>query len=84
MNAPNGYVRWNCEMTDTFGGEANYSWVRRGTTLIPSGASRLAVVRRVKRELGISGIRCRVSDLGDTLELRPYGQCTVAFATVEV
>ena len=77
------YVTWNVELTDTFGGEANYAWVRRGTTLLREGASRLAIVRAVKRELGISGTRCRVTDHGDMLELKPYGTCTVAFATVQ-
>ena len=84
MNAPNGYVRWNCEMTDTFAGEANYSWVRRGTTLIREGASHLAIMRKVKAELGLSGVRCRVCDHGNMIELKPYGQCTVSFASVEV
>ncbi len=78
-----GYVSWNVELTDTFGGEANYAWIRRGTTLVREGASRLAIVRAVKRELGISGTRCRVTDHGDMLELKPYGTCTVAFATVQ-
>lgn len=78
-----GYVKWDVEMTDTFGGEANGSWVRRGTTLVREGASRLAIVRAVKRELGITGTRCRVTDHGDMLELKPYGFCTVAFATVQ-
>lgn len=78
-----GYVKWDVEMTDTFGGEANYSWVKRGTTLVREGASRLSIVRAIKRELGISGTRCRVYDHGDMLELKPYGTCTVAFATVQ-
>jgi hypothetical protein len=39
-----GYVKWDVEMTDTFGGEANYAWIRRGTTLVREGASRLAIV----------------------------------------
>lgn len=78
-----GYVAWNVELTDTFGGEANYAWVRRGTTLVRDGASRLAIVRAVKRELGITGTRCRVTDHGDMLELTPYGTCTVAFAAIQ-
>lgn len=79
----NGHCRWQCEMTDTYGGEANYAWVRRGTTLVPDDASRRTVVRRVKAELGLTGTRCRTMDHGDMIELRPIGSCTVAFATIE-
>jgi len=28
--------KYNIELTDTFGGEANYSWVRRYSLLVPS------------------------------------------------
>jgi hypothetical protein len=76
-------VTWNCEHTDTFGGEANYSWVRRGTTLVPEGATSRQIVRAVKATLGLTGVRCRTFDHGDMLELRPVGSATVAFATVQ-
>ena len=71
------------EYTDTFGGEANYSWVRRATVEIPDNASKSQVSRLIKRELGISGLRGRVYDSGDFWEFRPYGMCTVAFAHVQ-
>ena len=64
-------------------GEANYSWVQRGTTLVPDSASRRTIVRRVKAELGLTGTRCHTIDHGDMIELRPAGSCTVAFATIE-
>ena len=70
-----------CELTDTFGGEANYSWVRRQTVSLPEGASRRSIVRAAKSALGISGIRCETTDYGDMVELRPRGSCTVAFVT---
>jgi len=76
-------VTWNCEHTDTMCGEANYSWVRRGTTLVPEGATRLQIVRAVKATLGLTGVRCRTFDCGDMIELRPVGSATVAFATVQ-
>ena len=68
-----------CEHTDTFGGEANYSWVQREEFSLPDSASDLSVVRAAKAALGLSGVRCRRSQLGDTLELRPYGSCSVVF-----
>jgi hypothetical protein len=67
------------EMTDTFGGEANYSWCERGTIHVPENASRLAIVRAVKREVGWSGFRCKRSDFGDRIDLRPFGICQVLF-----
>ena len=72
------------ELTDTYGGEANYSWVRRRTLEMPDNASNLAIVRRAKRALGISGVRCRVDHYnGDTWEIRPYGWAAFAFITVD-
>ena len=67
------------EMTDTFGGEANYSWVRRGEVSLPEGASDLALVRRVKKALGLEGVRCRREDYGDQIVLRPVGYCHIVF-----
>ena len=72
-------ITWNCEYTDTFCGEANYSWVRRATFTAPQNASDLAVMRAAKRALDLSGIRCRVDRMGEGWELRPYGSATVAF-----
>lgn len=75
---------WNVEYTDTFGGEANYSWVRRVSFTMPDDASLLAVMRRAKAKVGLSGARGRRGYYnGDTLEFRPYGCCTVMFCTAE-
>jgi hypothetical protein len=69
-------VYW--ELTDTFGDQPNYAWVRRGTTQLKNNASKLAVMRAVKRDLGLSGVRCQVFEYGDIIELKPYGACIVA------
>lgn len=74
-------MEYNLEYTDTFGGEANYSWVRRATIEAPSDISDLALVRRAKRALDLSGVSCRRESWGDTIALRPYGSCTIAFIT---
>lgn len=66
-------------MTDTFGGEPNFAWARRGEIDLPEGASDLALVRRVKKALGIEGVRCRKQNWGETLVLHPIGQCVVVF-----
>ena len=69
----------NYELTDLFGGEANYSWVKRGEFEVPENATQVYIMRKVKRQLDITGIRCRVSKLGDTLEFRPYGSLCIGF-----
>lgn len=72
-------ITFDCEITDTIGGEANYSWVIREQIQLSANASRLSVMRAGKRALGLSGIRCKVTDYGEMFELRPYGTETVAF-----
>ena len=70
------------EMTDTFGGESNYSWVKRGEIKMEDKPfSNLAAVRKVKKELGLSGVRCETTNCGGMIELRPVGQCVVIFIT---
>ena len=71
------------EYTDTFGGEANYSWVKRGTIETKPGEefSDLVAVRRVKKALGLSGVRCKVYSDADSITLYPCGSCTVVFIT---
>jgi len=70
------------EMTDTYGGESNYSWVKRGKIEMEDKPfSNLAAVRKVKKELGYNGVPCKTTDYGDMIELRPVGQCVVIFIT---
>ncbi len=87
---------WKCEYTDTFGGEANYSWVRRADVAMPElthygydGATNYAkanavyqreLARKVKAAFGLSGVRGRSYWHGDQWEFRPYRSCTVVFA----
>lgn len=71
------------EVTDTYGGEANYSWVKRGVVECKEGEdySNLAAIRRVKKAIGWNGIRCKVDDYGDAITLYPVGMCQVCFIT---
>ena len=71
------------EITDTFGGEANYSWVKRGTIETKPGEdySDLAAVRRVKKAAGWENLRCKREHCGDMIVLHPVGQCIVMFIT---
>lgn len=78
-------VTFDVEYTDTFGGEANYCWVCRAEIAMPrkagERASRRALMRRAKAEMGLTGIRGKSSDYGDSMEFRPYGMATVLFVT---
>ena len=71
------------EYTDTYGGEANYSWVRRETFVYSGGKERYqtsrSVMRKAKALMGLSGLKGRTYDHGDLIEFRPYGMCTVLF-----
>lgn len=69
-------VTFDVELTDTFGGDLNYSWVHREALVLPAGISRKALVHRAKKAMGITGVRCRVNyDLGDTIRLDLCGHC---------
>ena len=69
------------EVTDTFGGEEKYSWVKRGTVECKEGEdySDIAAIRRVKKAIGWNGVRCTVENDGDGITLRPVGVCQVCF-----
>ena len=89
--------KYQLEITDTFGGEANYCWVKRYSLTMPElthygydGATnyykankvyKRELVRKAKALAGWTGHRCEVTDFGDTLEIRPRGACMVAFVT---
>ena len=76
-------VTWGIEVTDLFGGEANYSWVYRYAISMPDGISDLALVRRIKSVTGYSGIRGRTWVAGDYVEIRFPDRCVVIFAYVK-
>ena len=88
---------YNVEYTDTFGGEANYCWVKRAIVQMPelthygydgstnyNKANKIyyrELLKRAKAEMGLTGARGRVDRYGDTIEFRPYRTCTVMFVT---
>ena len=87
--------QYQIEVTDTFGGEANYSWVKRETLTMPelthygydgssnytkaNKAYRRQLVRKAKAIAGWTGWPCKVEDWGDLLRIEPRGACMVAF-----
>ena len=64
------------EYTDTYGGESNYSWVKKGnlTAKTDRGA-----MRQAKAAVGLTGCRGRKEDYGDMIAFYPYGYNTVLF-----
>lgn len=85
------------EYTDTFGGDANYSWVKRATIVMPElthygydGSSNYAkankvfnreLMKKAKAAVGLTGVRGRVSEYGDMIRFDPYRSATVMFIT---
>lgn len=67
-------LKYFVEMTDTFGGEANYSWVNR---FIVAASSPLAAIRKVTRETGHPARK--EWDSGDTVRYNVPGSCICYF-----
>tara|TARA_R110000868_G_scaffold307310_3_gene568742 strand:- start:1838 stop:2074 length:237 start_codon:yes stop_codon:yes gene_type:complete len=67
---------YDITLTDTFGGEANFAWVRRAQV---SASTRRGLMRAAKAAVGITGAKGRLDDYGDSLDFRPYGACLVMF-----
>lgn len=74
----------NIEITDTFAGEANYSWVVRGEVSTHADTVN-ARVRAAKKFAGWQGLRCfveRIPDEYDTIIVRPRtGLCQIMFVS---
>jgi len=73
-------MQFQIELTDTFGGEANYTWVRRATFEAPDNATRAVIVRRAKRAIDLHA-RHRTTDFGDCIQLDFPNWCARAFIT---
>ena len=72
---------YDVEYTDTFGGEANYAWVRRAVIEVADGCPDSQIVREAKAAMGLSGIRGRRDDCGESLAFIPSGSCSIMFVT---
>jgi hypothetical protein len=91
--------KYDVEYTDTFGGEANYCWVKRASVTMPelthygydggtnyrkaNKVFQRELMKKAKAELGLTGMRGRTYSHGDMIEFRPYGCCTVLFVTYQ-
>jgi hypothetical protein len=79
-------MAFEIEVTDTFGGEANYCWVRR--RVLPMAhyqtrtAERRAIANHVRELAGWPpAIRITIESMGDGYRIVPRGLCQVAFVT---
>jgi hypothetical protein len=69
------------EYTDTFSGEANYSWVKRIEVEMSDNATDRMLLRRAKKEMQLSGVQGVVSKFGDYISFKPYRSNTILFVT---
>jgi len=69
------------EITDTFGGEANYSWVRRAPLESKKDTPR-SMVQTAKAWAHLTGLRCKVENYGDQITIKPCGMCLVLFISI--
>lgn len=65
------------EHTDTFGGEANYCWVKRWKCA--AELTDVQAIRLAKSLTGYTGHKCRKNDMGDSIALYPARVCQVIF-----
>lgn len=73
-------MKFTAELTDTFGGEANYAWCNRKEFDAPNTASDTKLIRRAKKALGITGRHAK-STYGDDIRLdfTGYNVCCFIF-----
>jgi hypothetical protein len=76
-------ARWLVEVTDTFGGQANYGWVSRYYLPVKQGESNTALIRRAKKIAGYSNVRGITVDTGTHLEYRPDKMAVIMFVIWE-
>lgn len=82
--ATHNMTKWNVEHTDTFAGEANYSWVVRESFDMPDDATQRQIVRKAKELIGETGNPHRTDHYnGDTYQLDYPGRCVRTFIVAE-
>ena len=86
---------YQIEYTDTFGGQANYCWVKRAKIHMPElthygydggtnygKANRIferELMRKAKAAMGLTGVRGKKESYGDSIAFRPYRCNTILF-----
>lgn len=76
MDAQNQY---DIKLVDTFGGQPNYSWVYRETLSINANYCNAWIVRKAKESMGLTGIRGKTENYGDSITVQFPQLCQVMF-----
>jgi hypothetical protein len=70
-------MKYQFEYTDTYGGESNYSWVKRGEV---TANDLLHAFRLARKELGLTGVKGILERWNnDEGKWTPKRSCTVLF-----
>jgi hypothetical protein len=69
-------------ITDTFGGEPNYGWVKR-YEFVPHNDSQRSITYQAKKLVGMTGVKADTYDYGDGLTIKPRGYHQVIFVDFE-
>ena len=73
-------MKYELTLTDTYGDEPNFAWVRRYTIEAPDDLKWSTVIRRLKRKAEITA-RHRTEDYGTEVILRFPARNVVGFIT---
>ena len=76
---------WLIKHTDTFGGDANYSWVQRYTFIDRQGKmTDRSIVRKAKQLCSLTGVRCDTYNYGgDYIIIKPRNIHQIVFVTLQ-
>ena len=66
---------WHIEVTDTYAGEANYSWVRKYVMPCVCQESRKTIVTKAKALAAYTGVKCETVWYPDQAIIRPRNAC---------
>lgn len=72
-------MAYQVEHTDTFAGEANYSWVIRERLELSAECAEREIVRQAKALIGETGAPHRKTSYGDMIQLDYPGRCVRTF-----
>lgn len=70
-------------VTDTFGGEANYTWVKRYEFVPKNPNSQHGVIRGAKALAQMTGVKADTFDYGDGYTVKPRGYNQIIFVDFE-
>lgn len=76
-------MKCNVTITDTFGGEANYGWVKNYEFNLNDNVSQRTITYHAKKATGMTGVKSDTYDYGESLTIRPRGYHQVIFVDFE-